>query len=136
MEETVKRSAFDLAEALTRGDAAGAAALYADDGKLLTSEARVISGRKEIEAYWRAGITFGLARVELHLVELDVDGGMAVEIGRYVLAVDSEGTSTADRGKYLALHRRQRNGSWLRAVDVFNPDTPPVGRHDSKEDHE
>jgi hypothetical protein len=27
-----------------------------------------------------------------------------------------------DTGKYAVLHRRQDDGTWMRAVDVFNPD--------------
>ena len=121
MGEDVLHATSALAEALARGDAVAAAALYADDGRLLTSAAELLSGRGEIEAYWRAGIAFGLSTVELHTTELRVTGRIAVEIGEYALALGNAGSQTTERGKYLAVHRRQADGAWRRSVDVFNP---------------
>jgi len=124
MDEGFRRGAAALAAALARGDAPGAAALYSDDGKLLTSAAKLISGRDEIEAYWREGIGFGLSNLELEAFDVQVLGAVAIEIGRYTLAV----RDGSDEGKYLVLHRRQPDGSWRRAVDVFNPDEPTSAR--------
>jgi uncharacterized protein (TIGR02246 family) len=135
MEDGIGRAASALAEALARGDAAAAAALYADDGTLLTPAAELIRGRGQIEAYWREGIAFGLRSVELHAIELQVVGGVAIEIGRYTLGLDVDGgTPVADAGKYLVLHRRQADGSWRRTVDVFNPDVPEAARHNLEEE--
>lgn len=116
MEEELRSHTF--VEALSRGDAAAAAALYADDGKLLTTTAELIAGRREIEAYWREGIAVGLARVELEQTETQVVGELAIEIGRYVLAADGG----QEHGKYLVLHRREADGAWRRAVEVYNPE--------------
>lgn len=135
MEDGVRDATLALADALARGDAVAAAQLYVDDGKLLSPAAELISGRLDIEAYWRAGIAFGLAGIELDPVELEVVGGVAIEIGRYVLAVGGDGAaSVKDSGKYLVLHRRERDGAWRRAVDVFNPDVPASARHVTKEE--
>ncbi|HEY1365931.1 MAG TPA: DUF4440 domain-containing protein [Gaiellaceae bacterium] len=135
MAEELQQATTALVDALARGDAAAAAALYAADGKLLTPAAELIAGRCQIEAYWRAGIAFGLSRLELHAAELDVADGIAIELGRYVLALSGEGeASVCDRGKYLVLHRRETDGSWRRAVDVFNPDAPGAARRNLEEE--
>jgi ketosteroid isomerase-like protein len=135
MEDGVREATFALTDALARGDAFAAAQLYADDGKLLSPSAELISGRLDIEAYWQAGIAFGLAGIELDLVDLEVRDGLAIEIGRYVLAVEGNGDAgVKDCGKYLVLHRRDGDGAWRRAVDVFNPDVPATARQTSKED--
>lgn len=122
MDDDVLRATATLADALARGDAAAAASLYADDGRLLTSAAELLSGRSEIEEYWRTGIAFGLSRLDLQPIELRVTGRIAVEIGRYAVALDADGV--AEQGKYLVLHRLQPDGTWRRGVDVFNPHTP------------
>lgn len=125
MGDEIRNATHELAAALLRGDAPAAAALYAVDGKLLTPAAELVTGREQIEAYWRAGIAFGLAGVELSATDLDVGADLAVEIGRYQLRLEPEaGAAVADRGKYVVLHRRQSDGSWRRVVDVFNPDVP------------
>jgi ketosteroid isomerase-like protein len=62
---------------------------------------------------------------------VESSNGVAVETGRYVLA---GGAVVLDRGKYLVLHRRQADGSWRRAVDVFNPDVPAAARPQPEEE--
>lgn len=134
MEDGIRQASFALADALGRGDPVAAAALYVDDGKLLTPAAELIAGRRQIEAYWQAGLAFGLSAVGLHAIEFEVANATAIEIGRYVLALDTKGAApTADRGKYLVLHRREQDGSWRRAVEVFNPDVPQPARRQNKE---
>lgn len=122
MEEGLERATPALGEALARGDARAAAALYAADGKLLSPAAELFAGRRDIEGYWRAGIALGLTGLEVDGVEVEATDGLAVETGRYAL---SGGAIVLDRGKYLVLHRRQADGTWRRAVDVFNPDLRP-----------
>jgi uncharacterized protein (TIGR02246 family) len=114
--EDGNRIAF--ADALARGDAVAAAALYADDGKLMTAAAELICGRGDIEAYWREGIALGLSGVELEQTDVQVVGELAIEFGRYVLSLDA----AEERGRYLVLHRREADGAWRRAVDVYNPE--------------
>jgi ketosteroid isomerase-like protein len=127
--EEIAHSRAALTDALGAGDAALAAAAYAADGRLLSPAAELVRGRSEIEAYWRAGIAVGLSRLELQTLDLEVLGGVAIEVGRYVLELGP----TTDRGKYLVLHRRQADGAWRRAVDVFNPDAPGAARRNSQE---
>lgn len=119
MEDRLQHATRELGEALARGDAAAAAALYADDCKLLSPAAEIVVGRPQIEQYWRAGIALGVSLLAVDAVEVAADGAVAVETGRYVL---TGGAVVLDRGKYVVLHRRQADGTWRRAVDVFNPD--------------
>ena len=114
----IEERSRSFAAALGRGDAVAAAQLYADDGKLLTAAAELICGRSDIEAYWREGIAFGLTQVELRETDVQVVGELAIEIGRYVLAL----ADASERGKYLVLHRREADGAWRRVVDVYNPE--------------
>ena len=123
MGDEIRMSAAALTAALHRGDVAAVGLLYAEDCRLLTSQAEVVCGRPQIEAYWRAGLAVGLSSVELVPTEIEVGSETAVEIGRYRLAITPEGdAAVADAGNYVVFHRRQPDGSWLRAVDVFNPD--------------
>ncbi len=114
----------ELATAIASGDAAGAAALYMADARLLAPAAELIAGRGEIEAYWRTGISLGLSSLQLEPLEIEVLGAAAVEIGRYTVSLEWR----IERGMYLVLHRQQSDGSWRRAVDVFNPDGPRAAR--------
>jgi ketosteroid isomerase-like protein len=136
VENEIHAATTSLVTALERADVAAAAAVYADDARLLASSAELIQGRAEIEAYWRAGIDLGLCGLwfESGLLKA-VDRGV-LELGRYALAVGSVPPGPAvERGAYLVLHTQARDGSWQRAVEVFNPDEPePARRTHEKEE--
>src|SRR6266542_3219505 len=123
MEHEIRETTAALADALSRGDAAGAAAWYVDDAKLLAPKAELVAGRGEIESYWRTGIALGVSRVNLETLDIGLAGAVAVEIGHYAILVASgRNDPIVDRGKYLALHKQLADGVWRRAVEVFNPD--------------
>jgi ketosteroid isomerase-like protein len=113
--------------ALRRGDAEAASAVYTDGARLLAPSAELFEGRAAIAAFWRAGLEAGISAVELEALELERNGSVAYEIGRYALRLQpAEGGTVVDRGKYALVHERQDDGSWLRAVEAFNPDAPPA----------
>ena len=115
------RTAFE--EALQLGDALAASALYADDARLLAPSAELFEGREAIAAFWRAGIESGVTHVELESLAVEERGDVAHEIGRYLLRLEPDGgDAVVDRGKYLLVHERQQDGSWRRAVEMFNPE--------------
>lgn len=125
MEDAIRETEAALATAISRGDAAGAAALYAPDAVLLASSAELVAGRSQIETYWRTGIALGVSRMELDARELRFARRVAFEIGRYSVSVAADRRErVVDLGKYFVLHIRDGDGSWRRAVDVFNPDGP------------
>ena len=129
MENEIHAATTALVTALGRADVAAAAAVYADDARLLASSAEVIQGRAEIEAYWRAGIELGLCSLAFESGLLKAIDGGVLELGRYAVTVRPEPlTSAVERGAYLVLHTRTPDGSWRRAVEVFNPDEPEPAR--------
>jgi ketosteroid isomerase-like protein len=116
------RAAF--VAALGNGDATAAAAVYAKEARLLPPAAEVVAGRDGIEAFWQAGIESGISAVALDAFEVTQSDSVAYEIGSYELRLaPPDGEPVVDRGKYLLLHERQTDGSWLRAVEMFNPDS-------------
>ncbi|MBA3476728.1 MAG: DUF4440 domain-containing protein [Actinobacteria bacterium] len=108
--------------ALESGDAKMASASYTHDARLLAPSAELFRGRAAIERFWRAGVDTGISEVELETLELVRVDGFAYEIGRYALGLrPADGICVIDRGKYLRVHERQSDGSWLWAVEMFNP---------------
>ena len=114
-----------FADAITRGDAGAAAAVYSEEARLLPPGAGALTGRAAAERFWRSAIAGGLCAMELEAIELKQHGGIAYEIGRYALAMAPANAHPAiDRGKYLVIHERQADGSWKRGVEIFNSDRP------------
>jgi ketosteroid isomerase-like protein len=109
--------------ALESGDATSASASYTPDARLLAPSAELFRGRAAIERFWKAGVDTGIFAVRLETLELVRRSGFAYEIGRYELGLrPADGIPLVDRGKYLRVHERQADGSWLWAVEMFNPD--------------
>jgi ketosteroid isomerase-like protein len=115
-----------FADALSRGDAKAASALYTGHARLLAPSSDVVEGREAIERFWRAGIEAGISEVEREAVDVQRNDGLAYEIGRYVLRLDPlDGDAVVDRGNYLLVHERQPDGTWLCSAEMFAPDTAP-----------
>lgn len=114
--------------AVDRRDPVGLGDAYTIDARLLAPSAELIAGRSSIARFWEAGIDAGLETIEMDLLDLEVgpDGAAATEIGRYLLRLASpSGERIEERGRYLIVHRRERDGTWRRATETFSPDDRP-----------
>jgi ketosteroid isomerase-like protein len=110
--------------ALASGDARAAAAAYAPGAWLLPPSGEPIHGRHLVEAFWRAGIGAGVSAMEFQRSGLHVDGGVALEVGEYVLRLaPPDGSEVVERGVYLQVHQRQVDGSWTRLAESLQPAT-------------
>lgn len=122
--------------ALSRGDARGAAEVFADDAWLLAPSTELIAGRTAIEAYWLAGIGAGVRRVDLTALGVEPRDGLIFEVGRYTIDLDSiDDGIAADCGTYVVLHRQVSGSKWAWAVGLFSPDFE-VGQHLNKANRE
>lgn len=125
MRKLIEESTGALSNALARGDGAGAAALYTDDARLLPPGAELLHGREEIERFWCTGIEIGIAAIELEPLAYEGSAGLAYQLGRYRLRLEpAEDAPVSERGKYIAIHKRQADGSWKLAVEFFASDSP------------
>lgn len=112
-----------FAAAIERGDIVAASSAYAHDALLQPPNTGAIEGRDQIAAYWRAGLDTGVIEVRLLPSRERRHDGIAVEIGTYEMRFDgSDAGPTFDRGRYVRVHERQSDGSWLYAVEMFSPD--------------
>lgn len=127
LDDAIAASSAAFVVGLKSGDAQAAASVYAEDARLLAPSAELLHGRDAIEAFWRAGVDAGVVDVEQETLELELHDGFAYEIGRYALRLEPAGAAiVVDRGRYVLVHERQADGSWRRAVEMFNPDGPPA----------
>ena len=135
MESEIQRATSALVRSLEHGDASGAARAYADDARVLAPAGELIRGRADIEAYWQAGIALGLSTVAFERQLMAAVGDKFIEIGRYAVAAKvARNGRIVDRGTYLALHAQVADGSWRRAVDVFDADESITARHDERKE--
>ena len=109
-----------LVRALEQGDAVLAASLYAPDARLLPPGGPPITGEAGVLDFWRRRIAGGSDGGVLETVRREEFGDVAVEEGRYGRRA---GDRLLDSGKYLAVFRRQPDGTWRWATDMWNSDS-------------
>jgi uncharacterized protein (TIGR02246 family) len=108
--------------AFSRSDAAGIAAVYSSDARVLPPGGDPVAGRPAIEAFWRSVLDLGIKAARLETEELEVHGDRAIEVGRYTL--EGEAGRPLDRGKYLVVWRQEGN-DWRLYRDIWNSSVPP-----------
>jgi uncharacterized protein (TIGR02246 family) len=109
-------------------DAAGIAALYAEDGTVMPPNAPIGKGRAAIQETWASMMRtpgFGLTFVPEQII-VSSSGDMALDRGTYKLSVAPNGTAQTDTGKYVVVWRKI-GSEWKAAADIFNSDLGASG---------
>jgi ketosteroid isomerase-like protein len=107
-----------MVEGLARGDAATVASVYAPDARLMPPGMDVQTAG-EIQQFWQGAIDAGLRHARIKTVSYEEHDGLAVEEGRWELRASAE-APLSDAGKFLIVHKRQADGRWKYAFDIFN----------------
>jgi ketosteroid isomerase-like protein len=113
--------------ALARRDSANAAE-YAEDGVFMPPNQPAVEGRAAIRAWFAAFPP--MSAFNLTVVEVKGRSDLAYERGTWALTIAATGKTPAisDHGKFMAVRRRQADGSWPMTADIFNSDVPLPGR--------
>jgi uncharacterized protein (TIGR02246 family) len=115
-------------KAFTAGDAAGVAAIYAEDARLLAPNIDVLEGRPAIEAFVKEFVAMGSESMSFDLITVHETPDLCVAVGRYELQIRPEGADVQrDSGKYVEVWARRPDGSWLMTDDIFNSSLPAPG---------
>lgn len=104
--------------AFNQQDAAGVAAMFHEDGKLLPDGQPMVSGSKAIEEFWAGLFGAGLSGIEKSPIEIVVSGNLAVETSSYVVTFD--GNEIA--GKDTLVWRKDANDQWKISTDIWAGD--------------
>jgi uncharacterized protein (TIGR02246 family) len=109
-------------DAFSRLDAAGVAALYTEDTKLLPPGFPMMTGKEAVKSFWQGAMNSGVTEAKLETLELESQGNSASEIGRFTLTVQLQGNETTTMtGKYVVVWKNQ-DGDWKLHIDIWNTD--------------
>ena len=115
----------DYATAFNTGNYDQASALFASDGLLMPPQREAAQGPKPIELMLRKIAEAGYENLRLETLRVEQSGDMAVEIGRYTIAIhQANDTTVVERGKFVQTWRRL--GIWRMAANCWNSDLPAV----------
>jgi uncharacterized protein (TIGR02246 family) len=125
IEQDIKDITKRFAEAYNRGDVAAAVEFYTENAKFLNPNVEIVSGKKAIKEFFETGRALGLRRINFKSLEIGFEKNLAYERGVIKMKIEPEGgQAMTDRGKYLVIMKRQADGSWKVAVDIWNSDLP------------
>lgn len=113
----------DFVTSFNTGNYDQVAAMFAPDGVLMAPNHEPSHGPKATERLLRQLADPGFEDLRLETLRVESSGDMAMEVGRYSVAMhQSNGTTVAERGKYLKVWRRL--GTWLIVADCWNSNLP------------
>ena len=104
------------------------ATFYADDANVYLPNAPLVSGGAAIKAALKevaADPNFKITNESLK-VEVAKSGDIGYTRGTYTATSTDPKTKKVmlEKGKYVTVFKKQADGSWKAAEDIFNPDAP------------
>jgi uncharacterized protein (TIGR02246 family) len=125
VQSTIRDLAQDFVTSFNTGNYDQVAALFAEDGVFMAPHHDPAYGPKAVERLLHQIGEAGYEDLRLETVRVESSGDLAMEIGRYSVAVrQADGTIVVDRGKYVKAWRRL--GAWLIVADCWSSNLPLV----------
>lgn len=116
-----------FAEAVSAGDVDGMMIGYAEDAVQMPPYEAALTGKDAIRARNQANVDQYEMVLENPAEEIVVKGDWAILRGTYVFGgtPKADGEPIQETGKYMVTLRRQADGSWRVAHEIWNSDNPP-----------
>lgn len=101
------------------------ATMYTADVVVMPPNEPAIDGASAMQARWADAPAPTEHRLTIH--DITGRGDLAYVRGTYVVTgAGGGGRPVTDRGKYVEIRRKQPDGRWLIAVDIWNSDLAPA----------
>jgi ketosteroid isomerase-like protein len=126
-ESAIRQADLAWSKAMTGKQLDATVSSYAEDASIFPPNALTATGRNGIRAVWAQFFAMPGFAVTCHPVKIEVarSGDIGYTQGPYDLAfTDAKGNTVKDRGKYLAVWKKQSDGAWRVVADIFNSDLP------------
>jgi uncharacterized protein (TIGR02246 family) len=118
----------EWARAAQAGEGAAIAALYTPDAILLPPGEPMVKG-EAAKKYWVDFANGFSGPTELNTMAVEGSGGVATAIGTYKMSLTPKKAGAkplpTEEGKYMEVLKRQDDGSWKLAYDIWNQNAPP-----------
>jgi ketosteroid isomerase-like protein len=100
------------------------------DGSVLGPNAPIATGREAITKMFSGFFALPNLDITWQANKADVarSGELGYTSGTYRMTFsDPSGKTVSDKGKYVTVWEKQKDGSWKVGLDIFNTDLPPAG---------
>jgi uncharacterized protein (TIGR02246 family) len=118
---TIRAMDREFMDNVAAKNAARVVASYADDARILMPGQPAITGKSEILAFWKASLDGPVEGVTLDTTHIEVSGDLAYGFGVCTIMLKPAGEAPRqEKGKYVAVYRRQQAGDWKMVVDSYS----------------
>jgi ketosteroid isomerase-like protein len=113
-----------FAELMVAGDFDSLITLYTDDAVFMPPNQPAVRGRAALRS-WMSYFP-RISAFTVSIEEIDGRADLAYVRGAYTMTMHPDGAPAPVQGtgKYIEIRKRQPDGSWLLAADIFNSDQP------------
>ena len=115
----IEAASKGFAEALSKGQAAKIADMYAEGARVMPPNGPMVQERQRIQEFWQGLINTG-AKLSLSTSDVEAQGNVAIEVGTWELIFPD---NKRDAGKFVVVWRRHKK-DWKLAVDIWNSNMP------------
>lgn len=121
----IRAAVAEWQKAIDARDVEKCAAFYTADASIFPPRAPVITTAEGRHEFWKQFLADAGVKTTLQTWRIEVarSGELAYESGAFTEAgKDSKGKATAAKGKYVVVWKKQPDGNWKAAADIFNED--------------
>jgi len=128
--QAIEQANAELIAALKASDSAKVASFYDAEAVVMPSNLPANRGQQEIVASLSRFFSYlTVTDFSLAIEDVMVKGDIAIETGSNTLTVQPKQPGAPamapEKGKYLAVWKKQADGSWKKLRDIWNSDAPP-----------
>ena len=102
---------------------------YDEQASILMPNTPIVTGREESRTAWEQMFAIPGFHLAPRTTRIEVarSGELAYAQGTYEFSAnDPEGKPVNDRGKFVVVWKKQTDGAWKIAADIWNSDRPPA----------
>ena len=124
-EQAIRKLDMEWSAATQSKEAVKMLVYYADDASAFPFNAPIAMGKEQILKMWTGlmgmpGFALSFAPSK---IEVAKSGDLAYDVGTFELKLnDAGGNPTTTMGKYVVVWKKQADGHWKAAADIFNTD--------------
>ena len=114
-------------------DAERWASVYADDARVFPPNALLVTGKEAIRKLFAELFASPGFEIDWEVTRVEVSraGDLGYVVGTHKVTVnDAEGNPVTDRGKWIAIWKKQADGTWKCIEDIWNSDGPAAAATD------
>lgn len=116
-EDSVKRLNAQWDEALNSGDAAAVAAMYTEDGRVVTGDGNVVDGQAAIQKLFQGFIDSGFGEHKIDMIDVSESGDVIWETASW----SGKGGDGKDYGgKLVNVYQKQGDGGYKARLHIWN----------------